>query len=148
MRAQEDEKKYRKALRFIYKFGQETNKLTEEATEACRRQKINAEELIYKSVEDFAANPKPNAAASSPTSPRNRHQVELQESENNLALVRHKHHETRRRSKCVCSFFQSKISLPLASLFNSSCHPPLRLPMRYEHDSHYQPGAYHAKYQL
>ena len=37
MRNQEDEKKYKKALRFIYKFGQETNKLTEEATEACRR---------------------------------------------------------------------------------------------------------------
>ena len=54
MRTQEDEKKYKKALRFIYKFGQETNKLTEEATEACRRQKINIEELIYKTAEDFA----------------------------------------------------------------------------------------------
>ena len=33
----EDEKKYKKALRYIYKFGQETNKLTEEAVEACKR---------------------------------------------------------------------------------------------------------------
>lgn len=33
----EDEKKYKKALRFIYKNGQETNKLTEEAVEACKR---------------------------------------------------------------------------------------------------------------
>ena len=100
LRNHEDEKKYKKALRFIYKFGQETNKLTEEATEACRRQKINTEELVYKTAEDFAPNPKSNSGAS-PTSIKNRHQVELQESENNLALVRHKHHENRRKSKLV-----------------------------------------------
>ncbi len=33
----ENEKKYKKALRFIYKYGQDTNKLTDEATEACKR---------------------------------------------------------------------------------------------------------------
>lgn len=37
MRSVEDDKKYKKALRFIYKYGQETNKLTEEATEASKR---------------------------------------------------------------------------------------------------------------
>ena len=37
LRSPEDEKKYKKALRFIYKYGQESNKLTEEATEACKR---------------------------------------------------------------------------------------------------------------
>ena len=37
MRSQEDDKKYKKALRFIYKYGQESNKLTEEAIEACKR---------------------------------------------------------------------------------------------------------------
>ena len=37
MREFEDEKKYKKALRYIYRFGQETNKLTDEATEACKR---------------------------------------------------------------------------------------------------------------
>lgn len=55
---------------------------------------------MYKAVEDFAENPKSNAGAS-PASIKNRHQIELQESENNLALVRHKHHENRRRSKFV-----------------------------------------------
>ena len=34
MRSVEDEKKYKKALRIIYKYGQESNKLTEEALEA------------------------------------------------------------------------------------------------------------------
>ena len=33
----EDEKKYKKALRFVYKYGQETNKLTDEAIDACKR---------------------------------------------------------------------------------------------------------------
>ena len=33
----EDDKKYKKALRFIYKYGQESNKLTDEAVEACRK---------------------------------------------------------------------------------------------------------------
>ena len=32
-----DEKKYKKALRFIYKFGRETDKLTDEAIEVCKR---------------------------------------------------------------------------------------------------------------
>ena len=50
----EDEKKYKKALRFIYKYGQETNKLTEEAAEACKRQGINPEDLTVKTLEDFA----------------------------------------------------------------------------------------------
>lgn len=36
-RSIEDEKKYKKALRFIYKYGQETNNLTDEAYEACKR---------------------------------------------------------------------------------------------------------------
>ena len=50
----EDDKKYKKALRFIYKYGQETNKLTDEAVEACKRQGINTDELLAKTVEDFA----------------------------------------------------------------------------------------------
>ena len=41
----ENEKKYKKALRFIYKYGQDTNKLTDEAIEACRRQNIEIEDL-------------------------------------------------------------------------------------------------------
>jgi len=41
----ENEKKYKKALRFIYKYGQDTNKLTDEAIEACRRQNIEVEDL-------------------------------------------------------------------------------------------------------
>ena len=52
-RTAEDEKKYKKALRFIYKYGQETNKLTEEAVEACKRQGINTDDLIFKTVDDF-----------------------------------------------------------------------------------------------
>ena len=32
-----ENKDYKKALRFIYKYGQETNKLTDEAVEACKR---------------------------------------------------------------------------------------------------------------
>jgi len=36
-RALIDDKKYKKALRYIYKYGQETNKLTDEAMEACKR---------------------------------------------------------------------------------------------------------------
>ena len=55
MRSQEDEKKYKKALRFIYKYGQESaNKLTEEAIEACKRQNISTDELLCKTVEEFA----------------------------------------------------------------------------------------------
>lgn len=41
----ENEKKYKKALRFIYKYGQDTNKLTDEAIEACRRQNIEIDDL-------------------------------------------------------------------------------------------------------
>ena len=88
----EDEKKYKKALRFIYKYGQETNKLTEEAVEACKRQSINTDDLIFKTVEDFAV----NVAATTQT-PKNKHQMDLLESENNLSSVRYKHHENRRR---------------------------------------------------
>ena len=88
----EDEKKYKKALRFIYKYGQETNKLTEEALEACKRQSINADDLIFKTVEDFAVN-----ATMTTQTPKNKHQMDLLESENNLSSVRYKHHENRRR---------------------------------------------------
>ena len=49
----EDDKKYKKALRFIYKYGQETNKLTEEAVEACKRQGINVDDLLAKTLDDF-----------------------------------------------------------------------------------------------
>ena len=52
-----DEKKFKKALRLIFKYGQE-NKLTEEALEACKRQGINPDELLNKTVEDFAIHPK------------------------------------------------------------------------------------------
>ena len=65
----EDEKKYKKALRFIYKFGQETNKLTDEATEACKRQGIATEDLACKTAEDFAIHPK----SEQKTQAKNRH---------------------------------------------------------------------------
>ena len=94
LRSPEDEKKYKKALRFIYKYGQESNKLTEEATEACKRQSLNQEDLVYKTVEDFAIQSKSQQA-----SPKNQHQADLHESEKNLAIVRHRHHENRRKSK-------------------------------------------------
>ena len=92
----EDEKKYKKALRYIYKFGQETNKLTEEAVEACKRQGVSGEDLAFKTVEEFTVHPKSEQKAL----PKNRHQAELLESEANLAQVRFKHHENRRKSKC------------------------------------------------
>lgn len=66
-RSAEEEKKYKKALRLIYKFGQETNKLTEEAIEACKRQGINADDLLSKTLEDFAVQP----AQEIPTKPKN-----------------------------------------------------------------------------
>ena len=49
-----ENKDYKKALRFIYRYGQETNKLTDEAVEACKRQGINTDDLSVKTVEDFA----------------------------------------------------------------------------------------------
>ena len=57
-RSFENEKKYKKALRSIYKYGQETNKLTEEALEACKRQGINFEDLVTKTPEDFTIDSK------------------------------------------------------------------------------------------
>ena len=97
-RSIENEKKYKKALRAIYKYGQETNKLTEEALEACRRQGINIEELELKTAEDFAINPKQDQKVSL----KNVHQVELLESEANLSLIRFNHHEKRRKSQyCI-----------------------------------------------
>ena len=45
-----DEKKYKQALRVIYKLGSEANQLTEEALEACKRQAINADDLMVKTV--------------------------------------------------------------------------------------------------
>ena len=102
-----DEKKYKKALRFIYKNGQETNKLTEEAIEACKRQSISPEDLRCKTVEDFAVHPN---ADQQKGSPKNRHQAELKESEANLAQVRFKHHENRRRSKSCALIDQSNFS--------------------------------------
>lgn len=50
-----DDKKFKKAVRLIFKYGQE-NKLTEEAVEACKRQGINPDELLNKTVDDFAIN--------------------------------------------------------------------------------------------
>lgn len=49
----EDEKKYKKALRFIYRYGQEGSKLTDEAAEACKKQGINPEDLTLKQLSDF-----------------------------------------------------------------------------------------------
>ena len=46
----EDAKKYKKALRFIYKNGKEENMLTDEAIEACRRQGISTEDILFKTV--------------------------------------------------------------------------------------------------
>ena len=94
----ENDKKYKKALRFIYKYGQEHSKLTEEAQEACKRQGINQEDLAVKQVEDFAVHPNQQRSA---RQPKNRHEADLLESEASLAIVRHKHHENRRRSKCI-----------------------------------------------
>lgn len=94
----EEEKKYKKAIRFIYKYGQETNKLTEEAAEACKRQGINYEDLMLKSMEDFSQAPNQTSSTmlievSSPA--RNK----LKSVNPNLSEVRYKHHEQRRRSK-------------------------------------------------
>ena len=102
-RSIDDQKKYKKALRFIYKYGQETNKLTEEALEACKRQGIQPEDLLCKTVEDFDVSAKPAAASpvASGKVPKTRHQADLLESEANLAQVRQNHHENRRRSKCL-----------------------------------------------
>ena len=60
--------------------------------EACKRQSINTDDLIYKTVEDFAANIDVTTQA-----PKNKHQMDLLESETNLSSVRFKHHENRRR---------------------------------------------------
>ena len=98
LRSIENEKKYKKALRFIYVYGQESNKVTPEAIEACKRQGIAVDDIILKSVDDFAVHPK-SMQQSSKASPKNRHQAELNESEANLAMVRHRHHENRRKSK-------------------------------------------------
>ena len=49
-----EDKNYKKALRFIYRYGQETNKLTDEAAEACKRQGISVDDLAVKTAEDFA----------------------------------------------------------------------------------------------
>ena len=100
----EDDKKYKKALRFIYKYGQETNKLTDEAVEACKRQGINTDELLAKTVEDFAQPAPqikmPTGKAKSQLSPMTQHhKAQLLESESNLAEVRLNHHENRRRRK-------------------------------------------------
>ena len=37
IRVVEDDKKYKKASRFIYKYGQESHKLSDEAVAACKR---------------------------------------------------------------------------------------------------------------
>lgn len=58
LRSIENEKKYKKALRFIYMYGQESNKLTPEAIEACKRQGIATDEIVPKTVDDFAVHPK------------------------------------------------------------------------------------------
>ena len=69
----EEEKKYKKALRFIYKYGQETNKLTEEAQEACKRQNLNPEDLLSKTLEDFAIHP----LGGEQSPPKNKHHADL-----------------------------------------------------------------------
>ena len=94
-RSAEEEKKYKKALRFIYKFGQETNKLTEEAVEACKRQGVNPDDLLTKTAEDFAVHP----GQDKPALPKNKHQAALLESEASLTQVRFKHHQQRRKGK-------------------------------------------------
>ena len=99
----EDDKKYKKALRFIYKYGQETNKLTDEAVEACKRQGIKQDELLAKTIEDFAGpemQTQSQIKGKSGMSPMTRHhKAQLLESENNLAEVRFRHHENRRKRK-------------------------------------------------
>ena len=95
-RTVEEDKKYKKALRFIYKFGQESNKLTDEAVEACKRQGINPDDLVMKTLEDFAVHP---SSAGTTSKPKDKHQAELLQSEQNLAEVRFRHHQNRRKSK-------------------------------------------------
>lgn len=96
-----DEKKYKKALRYIYKFGSEANKLTDEALEVCKRQGINPDELTSKTAEDFTE--KSLTTGLKAMSPTSIYQMDLVDSEANLASVRAKHHETRRYSKCPIS---------------------------------------------
>lgn len=93
-----DEKKYKKALRYVYKFGSEANKLTDEALEVCKRQGINPDDLMSKTAEDFTE--KSPGTGFMATSLKNIHQMNLMDSEANLAAVRAKHHENRRYSKC------------------------------------------------
>ena len=52
--------------------------------------------MLAKTVEDFAVAGKTSTAVSSP---KNKHESDLLESEQNLAQVRLKHHDNRRRSK-------------------------------------------------
>ena len=109
----EDDKKYKKALRFIYKYGQETNKLTDEAVEACKRQGIKQEELLAKTIDDFVspeAQTQTQLKGKSSMSPMTRHhKAQLLESENNLADVRLRHHENRRKRKCSRQFLSINI---------------------------------------
>lgn len=63
-----DEKKFKKALRFIFKYGTESNKLNEEAVEACKRQGIDPDEILNKTAEDFAVQAKDQIVP-----PKNKH---------------------------------------------------------------------------
>ena len=49
----EETKKYKKAVRFIYKMGREDQPLTDDAIEACKRQGISIDDLLVKTVKDF-----------------------------------------------------------------------------------------------
>jgi len=62
--------------------------------EVCKRQGINPDELTIKTADDFVEKHSGNSFSA-----QTRHQIELMESEANLASVRAKHHESRRQSK-------------------------------------------------
>jgi len=63
--------------------------------------------LVCKTVDDFSVHPK----SESKGSPKNRHQADLLESEANLAEVRFRHHENRRKSKSRDLFINNHSSV-------------------------------------
>ena len=77
--------------------------MTDEAAEACKRQGINPEDLTVKSLSDFTemgCKTSTGMLNKSDSGMSSHHIIQqLKAGENNLAEVRFKHHEHRRRSK-------------------------------------------------
>ena len=53
MVAAEDDRKFNKACRTLFKQGTDAKQLTDDAIEACKKQAIDPSELINRPVEDF-----------------------------------------------------------------------------------------------